>query len=262
MPISAVWRSGFGAIMFSVFQLLLTPAAKADRITMRAEVFGPLGLHLLTMRTNIEEMADRYAISVDYVTTGVAGRLVNEVSHAEARGRLYPGSAQPEFFRRDTSTNGAQRHNRVHYHPDGSVEASSTPPPHHPIELRADGSVDDVTAYFRLGLQIAATGSCALTVPVFDGRHLYDLVFSDAGLQVISLSGGRRQETVACRMARDDRAVPEAERNEGARQGTIWYAPLLPRGVWVPVRMQLETAIGTTVAHLAELEGPGVDLRL
>jgi hypothetical protein len=63
-------------------------------------------------------------------------------------------------------------------------------------------------------------------------------------------------------MARHDRIVPEAERNEGARRGTIWYAPLLPRGVWVPVRMQLETAIGTTIAQLAELKGAGVDLRL
>jgi hypothetical protein len=33
---------------------------------MRAEVFGPLGLHVLTMRAKIEETGDRYGSSIDY----------------------------------------------------------------------------------------------------------------------------------------------------------------------------------------------------
>jgi len=52
------------------------------------------------------------------------------------------------------------------------------------------------------------------------------------------------------------------EQDEGARKGTIWYAPLLPGDVVVPVRMRLETQIGAVDAYLAELHGRGVDLRL
>jgi hypothetical protein len=56
--------------------------------------------------------------------------------------------------------------------------------------------------------------------------------------------------------------VPHPEQSEGARAGTIWYARLLPGDFMVPVRMHLETQIGTVDAYLAELRGPGVDLKL
>lgn len=242
---------------------LATPAAAADNITIRAEVFGPLGVHLSTVRTEIDEFGNRYAISVDYATTGVARLLLNETSHAEARGWLSLDSARPESFRRDTRTNEVERHNIVRYHDDGTVEGGSTPAPPNPVNLAAaDGTVDDVTAYFRLERQLAAKGSCVLTVPVFDGRHRYDFVFADAGRHELSLHGGKRLQTIACHMKRRDLAVPAGESDEGAREGTIWCAPLLPNGVWVPLRMELETAIGTTVANLAELKAPGLDWRL
>jgi hypothetical protein len=68
--------------------------------------------------------------------------------------------------------------------------------------------------------------------------------------------------TIACRMPRHDRGASEPEQSEGAKQGTFWYAPLLPGDVVVPVRMQLETQIGGVDAYLAELHGRGVDLQL
>jgi|GEM_PF-4559561 len=38
--------------------LVAMPAVAAEQTTMRAEVFGPLGLHVLTMRTKIEETGE------------------------------------------------------------------------------------------------------------------------------------------------------------------------------------------------------------
>ena len=63
-------------------------------------------------------------------------------------------------------------------------------------------------------------------------------------------------------MRRHNRGVPDPEQGEGARQGKMWYLPLLPGDVVVPVRMQLDTQIGTVDAYLAELHGRGVDLKL
>ncbi len=56
--------------------------------------------------------------------------------------------------------------------------------------------------------------------------------------------------------------VPELEKDEGARQGTIWYARLLPGDLLVPVRMEMDTQLGVVEGYLAELHGPGVDLTL
>ena len=237
----------------------------ADRITARVEVFGMMGLHVLRLQTQIDEVGDKYAIAADYATTGVAGLVVDQKTRAEARGRIVGGSAQPESYRSYTQRNSAVRQNRVDYRPDGTLEGSSTPPPEKPIPPEAlRGTIDNLTAYFRLERQLAAKKTCAMTVPVFDGRHRYDLVFEDAGQEKLSSDGGQKFEgtAIACKMRRHLKGVPDDDEGEGARQGTIWYASLLPGDVMVPVRMQLKTQIGTVDAYLAELHGRGVNLQL
>ena len=242
------------------------PTIAADRVSMRVEVYGLMGLHVLTLNTSVEESGDRYAINSHYATTGVAGLVVDQTTRATTVGRLLPASAQPELFRSETRRNGVERHDQVDYRPDGSVKGNSTRIAFDTETPAAaqHGTVDNLTAYFRVERQLAAKGTCALTVPVFDGRYRYDLVFADAGKRVLSPEGGQRLEAtaIACRMSRHDRGTADQEQNEGAKEGTFWYAPMLPGGVVVPVRMQLETQIGTVDAYLAELHGRGVDLQL
>jgi hypothetical protein len=241
------------------------PALANDRISMRVEVYGLMGLHVLTLNTSVEEAGDHYAINTHYKTTGVAGLVVDQQTHATASGRLIPASAQAESFRSETRRNGVARQEEVNYRADGSVEGRIIPVvADAAAATTARGTVDNLTAYFRLERQLAAKGTCALMVPVFDGRSRYDLIFSDGGKQVISPEGGQKLEgsAITCKMARHIHSAPESESGEGARQGTFWYAPLLPGDVLVPVRMQIETQIGTVDAYLAELHGRGVDLQL
>jgi len=255
----------FAAVLFACAAPLATAIA-ANHIAMRFDVIGPLGVRVLTLRTQFEQSAGRYAVSIDYATTGIAGLIIDQKTYAVAHGRLAPGSALPETFRNHTRRNGVERYSRVSYYHDGRVEGSTTPPPSKPVApAAAHGTVDNLSAYLRLERQLAATGTCALTVPVFDGRHRYDLVFTDGGQQTLRPRGGQNFAGVAtaCRMARHNRAVDEAEQAEGAQQGTIWYARLLPgRDLMLPVRMKLTTQIGTVDAYLAELQGPGVSLRV
>ncbi len=258
-------RLGFGAVPLLALGLLAAPAVAADRISARVEVYGLMGLHVLRLHTQLEEAGDRYSIAVDYATTGVAGLVVDQSTRAEARGRITAVSPQPESFRSNTRRNGVERHNRVEYRPDGTVDGASNPPPEAPVPAEAArGTVDNLTAYFRLERQLVAKKTCNLTVPVFDGRHRYDLVFEDAGEEKLESDGGQKWEgtAIACKMTRHLKGVPDDEEGEGARRGTIWYAPLLPGDVMVPVRMQLKTQIGTVDAYLAEVHGRGVDLQL
>jgi hypothetical protein len=260
----AVARSLATALLFALGQIS-APALAADRISMRVEVFGPMGLRVLTLRTSVEQTGERYAINADYRTTGIAGLVVDQKTNAAASGQLVAASVQPISFRRDTVRNGVESRDHLDYRPDGSVDARSTPAVSDPITPPAlRGTVDNLTAYFRLERQLATKGTCGLTVPVFDGRYRYDLVFSDAGKQALSPEGGQRWQgtTIACRMASHNRGPADPEQSEGARKGTFWYAPLLAGDAVVPVRMQLETQIGTVDAYLAELHGRGVDLRL
>jgi hypothetical protein len=254
-----------GAALLLTLAPVLAPASAGDRLSARVELYGPLGIHVLTLRTTLDQTEERYSAVVDYATIGLAGILFEQKTHAVATGRLGRATAYPDNFQNETVRNGIARRSRVDYLPDGGVNGSSSPPTRTvvPPEM-ARGTVDNVTAYLRLERQLAETGKCAMTVPVFDGRHRYDLVFADAGKQELSREGGQKfsGSAIACRMTRHNRIVEPSEQDEGAAQGMFWYASLIPGEVPLPVRMRLQTQLGTVDGYLAELRGPGVNLRL
>jgi Protein of unknown function (DUF3108) len=260
LPLRGPW---LGLLALAV---LSTPGFADQRVATRFEIFGFARMNVLTLQNRVEESGERYAITTEYSTKGLASVFVDLTTRAEVHGRLMPGSAQPESFRNDSRRNGTERHSRVDYRPDGAVEAAATPPVSEPLPVGAtQGTVDNLTAYLRLERQLARTGSCALTARVFDGRHAYDLVFSDAGRATLSPAGGQHfsGDAIACRMTRRyPPGAEDTEKDEGARGGTIWYAQLLPGDLLVPVRMEMDTQLGMVEGYLAELHGEGVDLTL
>ena len=240
--------------------------ARADDIRTRFEVFGFAGINVLTMHSRTDEDGNRYGVSVDFATQGLASVFVNLRTRAQVAGRLTAASADPLSFRNDSVRNGVERHNRVDYHPDGSVDGSSVPPLQDPVRPATQrGTVDNLTAYFRLERQLGLTGKCALSERVFDGRHGYDLAFSDAGRVALAPNGSQNFSgtAIACHMVRHNwPGFPDPEKNEGARSGTIWYTRLLPGDLLVPVRMEMDTQLGVVEGYLAELHGRGVNLKL
>jgi hypothetical protein len=256
-----------GGLLLVIGGALAQSPPQTDRILMRFEVFGPAGLHVVTNRTEIDEAGDRYAIVSDLRTRGVTGVFVRLADHSKVRGRLTGDSALPDAFRSDTRRNGVDRHDRVDYHSDGSVDGDASPPSIEPITAaQMRGTVDNLTAYFLVERRLARAGDCTVVVPVYEGRRRYDLRYADRGEQILSPAGGQRFEgaTRACHMKRTEIAGFPADPNEseGAREGTIWYARLVPGDLLVPVRMELETEVGSVTGYLAELHGRGVDLQL
>jgi hypothetical protein len=256
-----------GALVLLAGAALAQALPQGDRILMRFEVFGFADLHVVTNQTEIDEVGEHYKIVSDLATRGVTGIVVALAEHNEVRGRLTPDSALPEAFRSDIRRNGVDRHDRVDYRGDGSVDGAASPPPVTlvaPAQMR--GTVDDLTAYFQLERHLARGGDCTLVVAVYDGRLRYDLHYTDRGEQILSRAGGQRFAGAAraCHMKRVEIAgfPTDPKVSEGAQEGTIWYARLMPGDLFLPVRMELETEIGSVTAYLAELHGRGVDLKL
>src|SRR5947208_10280453 len=163
--ISAVAQLPLRCVSLGLLALVAfsTPGLADQQIATRFEIFGFARIGVLTLRNRLEERGEHYAITADYATKGIASVFVDLKTHAEARGRLIAGSAQPESFRNDSRRNGAERQSRVDYRPDGTVDGGSKPPLSEPVSLAAmRGTVDNLTAYLRLERQLARTGSCAL----------------------------------------------------------------------------------------------------
>jgi Protein of unknown function (DUF3108) len=246
-------------------------AAAEDVVEMSFEGFGPAGIHLMTTHTVIEEDPAWYRISGDFATAGLGALFVSVANRSVAQGRQADDAPHPVNFASETARDGVVQHLRVDYGSDGMPEGSATPPPREPVTPVAvgqlAGTVDNLTAYLKLEHQVARGGGCALTVPVFDGRHRYDLKFSDGGKPVLSPEDGQKfaGPTQACRMVRDELGgfYVDKKHEEGAHSGTIWYATqLMPGDIAVPVRMKMDTEIGDVAVLLARLKGRGVDLRL
>ncbi|HVH79577.1 MAG TPA: DUF3108 domain-containing protein [Stellaceae bacterium] len=247
------------------------PAAAEDAITMAFEGYGPAGLHVATTHTVIEETSGAYEIQGDFSTVGLGALFAHVANRSVTRGREVADKPKPQVFDSETDRDGVVQHLRVDYRSDGTPQGSASPPPKEPVTpvnfSQLPGTVDNLTAYLLLERQIAQGGSCQLHVPVFDGRHRYDLQFSDAGKHVLSPAEGQnfKGPTQACRMARQEIGGFYVDKNheEGARSGTVWYAPLLPAGdIAVPVRMEMQTEIGGVTLFLAQLHGKGVNLKL
>ncbi len=256
--------------------LLLTvaatfPAAADETVTMEFEGFGPAGLHVLNTHTIIEETPVRYEIEGDFATAGLGAFFASVANRSVTQGREVADKPQPVTFDSETDRDGVVQHLRVDYKADGPPNGSVTPPPKEPVTPvnfnQLAGTVDNLTAYLLLERQIAQSGNCQLRVPVFDGRHRYDLQFSDGGRHVLTPASGQNFSgpTQACRMTRTEIGgfYVDKKHEEGASAGTIWYAPHLPGGdLAVPVRMEMQTEIGTVALFLAQLHGPRVDLKL
>ena len=159
--------------------------------------------------------------------------------------------------------------NRVDYAADGTVLGQSTPP----AETRSpvtpslvQGTVDQLTAFFMVERRLGDSRSCALVVPVYDGRRRYNLHFGAAAPEKPSAFAERDHVGAAqvCRMRREAIAGfrDESGRSEGAYEGKLWYARLLPGGPRVLVQMEFDTEFGTVTGHLAELHGRGVHFRI
>ena len=256
-----------GILLFAA----LRPAAADDVVEMSFEGFGPAGLHVMTTHTTIAETASAYVIQGDVATAGLGTLFVNVANRSLAQGRETASVPQPVSFESETARNGVTQRLRVDYRADGVPNGSSTPPPHEPVTpvdaRQLPGTVDNLTAYLRLERQLAHGAGCNLQVPVFDGRHRYDLKFSDGGTATLTPVEGQKYSGPAqiCRMVRDEIGgfYVDKSHREGAHAGTIWYAPqLLPGELAVPVRMKMDTEIGDVAIYLSQLRAKGVNLKL
>ncbi|MBV8935147.1 MAG: DUF3108 domain-containing protein, partial [Alphaproteobacteria bacterium] len=149
--------------------LLRAPAAEVDRVDARFEIYGFAGFHVLTNRTTVQEVGDRYAITMDLDTRGLASVFVDLTSHSEVHGELTRSAAHPDAYRADVRRNGAERHYAVDYRRDGTVtNASTQAETARPFLVSAEqirGTVDQLTAYFVLERQLARGGNCSAVVP-------------------------------------------------------------------------------------------------
>lgn len=265
-------RSGslLPAVLLASFLLPGMAGAQGMRAAYQAHVGG---MSPLKGQAELVMEAGRYSLRIDAETDGFVGRLLSWQSRVTSLGTLARGVPRPELYELSSLWRGEPRDVTLRYDARGGVQVTAVPPPEEderepvPDELQR-GTLDPVTAMLAVMLGAAEGRGCAGTMPVYDGRRRYDMVFADLGMDRIAPSGysafsgaARRCQVTYKPIAGYSRKPPPSlmgqrlfARSEGDGEPRppveVWFAPVTEGGPPVPVRIETESGLGGVVVHL------------
>lgn len=269
------------ALMAAGLSLSLLPlaAAKASAEPVKAtyRVFVG-GITALDVEAMLEVTGDRYRIEVSAVTGGAIGRLFSWRTDSLTNGYVRGDDLRPASHRQTSQLRGEPRNVTLTYGPQGDVDASVTPPPEKddrepvPPALQR-GTLDPLSAVLDLLFAVGASQGCDRSLPVFDGRRRYDMVFSEVGRRIVdpsrySVFAGVAQQ---CRVtykpvAGYGRSSPAGrfwQRSSPADRPPVdlWLAPVAAGYPPLPVRLETDSDFGSVVVHLTGVTPPAADRR-
>lgn len=245
------------------------PAGAADgvRLLYRVHVGG---IAVLDAAADVSVAPGRYSVSVQAETEGLIGRFAAWRSRSSASGALAGAGPAPDSFRASSLWRGEPRSVRIDYGPGGALTAVADPPADGverdpvPPDLQ-QGTLDPLSAVVAAMIGVRQEGTCGRSLPVFDGRHRYDLSFAPLG--------GRRLERSRYSVFAGDalhcRASYRSIAGQWKNRGSGWFRPgggaaeRPPVDVYiapvrdgvppVPVRVETDSPFGSVVAHLVEV---------
>ena len=230
--------------------LLVVFAVPAEAVEVHYEAYAA-GLNVVAMDADFDVTADRYRVKLDYRTVGGLSVLFSSRQSTTVEGRFVGDRAVPQRFYSAGTLRGAPRVTQIDYR-DGQpvvrqlVPATETEREPVAPAQQAD-TIDSLSAMAELIHTIQRTGRCDGRATTFDGRRLSMLDARTAGPQALESSwrSSFAGMTLRCDfvgrqlagfMLNEDRATLQRP-----QMGTAWFAPLVPGGAVVPVRIAFRT---------------------
>ncbi|TDP48212.1 DUF3108 domain-containing protein [Zavarzinia compransoris] len=240
-------------------------AGGADRVDLTYRVFlGGLPIVEVDTRTTID--GGRYRMDNLTRTVGLWESLFKARMQSRVDGSLVPAmgvEASPTLFQlRYDGRVGQRRSVDVTYDRNGPVDIRAEPPNdqdgRRPVEPEfLLGAIDPSTAAMLAAENGADDQICKQTFKIFDGRRRYDVAFENKGPDHLNGNDDNfyAGDAIHCviRYRRVKGFDPDWERANARKfpnEVDIWFArfPDLPRAV--PVKVQVKTEYGVTVAQL------------
>ena len=260
------WR-GVKACLFSGFLASMPLAGQTASATSydMAWEFYTGGLNVLGVEAVAELAPNRYRVEAQLATKGISDFLAKFRASTRTVGERGSVRVSPDLFVAESSWRGGDRQVRAEYGGDGSVSAKVVPPPdedeREPVpEALKRNAIDPLSVLVQMNRPDSRDLNCRGTIPVFDGRRRYDLVFADLGKEMLSPSAysSFAGEAVKCGVTYNKIAGyqrPDADDDERAKEksysATIWMARMVEEGPWLPVRFEGESRRGRFFGHLS-----------
>ncbi len=233
------------------------------------------GFHVVDLSVDIGLRPLKYEFAAKVSTVGMIGRMFPWWMKAYSRGAIADATVMPAVAGQQNNwrgkdrfidlkfTNGVANIDRIVPKPETDDRDGVS------VEMRT-GVMDLTSAIIVLIRNMDAGQPCQAQLPVFDGRRRYDLIAQPDGSENLRPSGYTpfAGETVNCRLSIDRKAGfkknDDSGWNERERSARVWMAKPFGEVPPVPVRLTINTPLGSVIAHLnaATVESGGKKIKL
>jgi hypothetical protein len=221
------------------------------------------GLHALSLETRMNRGKSAYSVKFSVRTRGLAW-LVHPFSlKAQTDGVADEHGLRPLHYRSTSEKRGKTRRQDITYLDDGSLDVRREPKKNGKRKSRVPedltlGTLDPASALLSIIEAFARVGRCEGSIPVYDGKHRYDLLVTQGGSRNLRSKGYGMYSGPAtvCRIAVEQLAGFKTKKQH--RKGRfpsaidVWLAPLAGGTLAVPVRLEGKTDRGKMILHLVE----------
>ena len=245
----------------------------AQEVDLTFEIYGG-GLHIVSFGTQAVLTPKRYEIAAQFQTEGVADTLFNGRGSSTATGVLTPAGPRLLNYSQEYDGRFGERSITMALDDSGRYNVAAEPADgihKHGFSASAvRGKVDPLTASIFTAINSTAA-PCSQTIPVFDGRRIFNLKFKELDQTELQPIGAGTYTGPAwrCSVLYDPVAgftrefLVERAKNP-LPPFTVWLArfeeQMGPGGTQplvLPVRMMFETPVVNAIAHLTTAEVDG-----
>ena len=218
------------------------------------------GFHVIDLDVDIGLNRTDYEFAAKVESVGIIGRMFPWWMKAYSRGEISDATVTPVIAGQRNNWRGKDRFIDLKFIDGVANIHRISPKPETDdrdrvlIDMRT-GVMDSTSAIILLIRNMDAGHPCQAQMPVFDGRRRYDLIAKPDGVDRLRPSGYTPYagETVNCRLAIAKKAgfkktMIWLERRRSQR--TRWMAKLFGDVPPVPVRLTINTPLGSVIAHL------------
>ena len=214
-----------------------------------------------------------YRIGGTVHTVGFTNWLTAYRGDTLSQGQLVDGRFSPIMHRNFGSFRGKDRLTEITYSGQDTANVSVEPAPDWseltplPDDPGA-GTLDPMSTVFAVAFSMRNGAECQGTYPVFDGRRRYDVTVEPAPARDLEAAGYSIFTGLAetCTVSEFKRIggfrKQHSDYTDTIRKREAHVARLTPKGIPVPVRIEVETGMGSLVIHLVGYKGQGLDLTL
>ena len=220
------------------------------------------GFHVADIKIDLNLAPENYDIAAKVKTSGMVGRMFPWWMQAYSHGQIVGARVLPVTAGQRNSWRGRERFLDMRFnngvaHIDRIAPKPESDDRDKVPEAMRTGVVDLASAIVLIVRKMDGDRPCSSQVAVFDGRRRYDLFARLEGIKKFKPSGYTPYvgDTVRCelwiRKKVGFKKTDDSGWNDGDRKARVWMGKAFADVPPVPVRLSLNTPLGSLEAHLS-----------